>query len=150
MTSHHEIQHSPYTPEQLYTLVADVERYPEFLPWCRAARVFEQDDKKMVAELVISFKHITEQYTSEITLDKPNEIHVKMIRGPFSHLTNDWKFLAREDGGTDIDFSLDFKFKSIILDKLIGAFFTRATHKMVEAFKKRADALYGGENNDNI
>lgn len=142
MTSHHETQFSPYQPAQLFALVADVERYPEFLPWCRAARVLERDEKRMLAELVISFKHITEQYTSEITLTHPSEIRVTMVKGPFLYLSNHWRFTPK-DGGTEIEFTLDFKFKSVILDKLIGAFFTRATQKMVEAFRKRADALYG-------
>jgi coenzyme Q-binding protein COQ10 len=133
---------STHTPEQLFDLVIDVEQYPEFLPWCRAARVLKQNDTEMEAELVISFKHWTESYVSKITLNKPHTIHVEMLRGPFKHLVNHWK-LNKHKEGTEIDFMVDFEFRSNLLNKLIGALFTRATEKMVDAFETRADELYG-------
>ena len=142
MASYHDQQDSPYTPEQLFNLVADVESYPEFLPWCRAARILERGDTHFTAELVIHFKTVTEQYTSRVELKKPDAIHVEMIKGPFHHLINDWKFSATDTGAL-IDFTLDFQFKAKWLDALIGALFTKATHKMVTAFSERADALYG-------
>lgn len=142
MPAYHEKRFSPYSPDQLFQLVADVDKYPEFLPWCRAARVFERNESRMVAELVVCFKHVCEQYTSEINLMPHSEISVKMIRGPFDHLTNFWRFVPK-NGGTEIEFTLDFKFKSIILEKLIGSLFGKATQKMAAAFLERADKLYG-------
>ncbi len=145
MPSHSEQQFSSYTPQQLFALVADVEKYPEFLPWCRAARIIERRENEFLGELVISFAHITESYISRVTLipDKGGiaAIDVVMVKGPFEYLTNNWKFTATEKG-TVIDFTLDFKFRSRILEKLIGSLFTKATGKMVAAFKARADVLY--------
>jgi len=145
MPSHQEQQHSPYSPQQLFELVTDIEKYPEFLPWCRAARILERKENEFLAELVISFAHFTESYVSRVELNPNNSIMVTMVRGPFEHLTNHWKFSAGANGGTAIDFAVDFKFRSRILEKLIGSLFSRATAKMVTAFKKRADELYGGK-----
>lgn len=141
MPTHHDTQHSPYSPAQIFALVADVEHYPEFLPWCRAARVLERGEQYFVAELVICFKHICEQYTSRVELTPHQRIDVTMLKGPFHHLSNRWEFIA-EDAGTRIEFFLDFAFKSKLLDRLIGGLFSRATEKMSEAFMTRADALY--------
>ena len=149
MPSHAERQNSPYTTLQLFELVADIERYPDFLPWCRAARIIERTDDGCLAELVISFSHMTERYTSRVVLQRPISAHeagaidVTMVKGPFEHLVNRWRFTPKEQGGTEIDFFLDFKFRSRILEKLIGSLFGKATATMVSAFKTRADILYG-------
>ncbi len=142
MPHHTEQQLSPYTPQQLFDLVVDIEKYPVFLPWCRAARILKRKENEFLGELVISFAHITESYTSRVTLSEPYSIDVVMVKGPFEHLTNNWKFTPIENG-TRIDFALDFKFRSRILEKLIGSLFSKATNKMVTAFKKRAEELYG-------
>ena len=142
MPSHTEQQISPYTPQQLFDLVADIEKYPEFLPWCRAARILERGNNEFLGELVISFAHITESYTSRVTLSEPHSIDVVMVKGPFEYLTNKWKFTPLENG-TRIDLALDFKFRSRLLEKLIGSLFSKATNKMAGAFKKRAQELYG-------
>lgn len=146
MPRHTEQQLSPYSPRQLFDLVADIEKYPEFLPWCRAARILDRKENEFLGELIISFAHITESYTSRVTLTEPTEnggsIDVAMVKGPFEHLTNQWKFTPTENG-TIIDFTLDFKFRSRILEKLIGSLFAKATSKMAGAFKKRAEELYG-------
>lgn len=145
MPSHKEAFFSPYQPAQLFALVADVAQYPEFLPWCRAARILERGDGWFTAELVISFKHITEQYVSRVELspgDAESGIHVAMVSGPFEHLHNRWHFCAR-DGGTEIDFEVDFKFRSRLLNGIIGPLFQKASEKMGNAFRSRADALYG-------
>lgn len=148
---HHDIQYTPYSPRQMFELVADVSRYPEFLPWCRAARILKrQSDTVFLAELVIAYKNLSERYTSRVELvpaeDEQGEhaIHVEMTEGPFHHLTNDWKFTATPEGGSQIDFTLDFAFRSKILDSLLGKFFGTVTGRMAEAFKARADELYGG------
>lgn len=147
MPSHTEQQLSPYSPQQLFDLVVDIEKYPVFLPWCRAARILKRGENEFLGELVISFAHITESYTSRVTFTPPQEnmagsIDVVMVKGPFEHLTNHWKFTPTANG-TIIDFTLDFKFRSRILEKLIGSLFSKATNKMVTAFKKRAHELYG-------
>lgn len=142
MPTHHDTHLSPYTPEQLFALVADVEKYPEFLPWCKAARITERGDGYFLADLIISFKHVTEQYTSRVELTPPGRIMVTMVKGPFHHLDNEWCFTPCENG-TEIAFSLDFAFKNRLLDTLIGGLFSRATEKMSDAFLTRADTLYG-------
>jgi len=144
MASHHETQILPYTQQQLFSLVADVAKYPEFLPWCRAARILSHNEGGFEAELIIHFKGFSESYISRVTLTPHSEINVVMIKGPFEYLTNHWQ-LTSVDEGTRIDFALDFKFRSKILERLMGAFFTRATQKMVDAFKERAQALYNSK-----
>ena len=149
MPSHNERQFMPYPPQQLFDLVIDIERYPEFLPWCRAARVSERKEGEFLGELVISFHHLSEQYTSRVTMQPPDAagqgaIDVVMVKGPFEYLVNRWRFSAVE-GGCEVDFSLDFKFRSRILEKMIGGLFGKATVKMVAAFQERAAALYGAK-----
>jgi coenzyme Q-binding protein COQ10 len=146
MPTYSEIRPSPYKPEQLFQMVMDIERYPQFLPWCRAARILEQTPEFMVGELVVSFKQLTERYTSKITPIRGGripEIHVELVRGPFKKLSNHWKFEPRDDGGSNIHFFIEFEFKTKLLDHLIGAFFGKAQEKMVHAFTDRADKLYG-------
>ena len=140
---------SPFSPRQIYDMVADVARYPQFLPWCRAARLTPVHETEFLAELVVAFAHITEQYTSRVTLHPPVHDHAEarvdaiMVKGPFHHLTNYWVLRPLPDGGTEICLDLDFQFKSRMLDMLIGGFFQRASEKMVAAFRERAVALYG-------
>jgi coenzyme Q-binding protein COQ10 len=137
-------EYSPFTPEQIYALVIDVPRYPAFLPWCKAARILSQHDGYFEAELMISFKHIRESYVSKVTGDESaHTIDVTMLRGPFHHLVNQWRFEVHRDGGCIIHFHLDFAFKNIFLEKIIGGLFHKATQKMVTAFKERAVTLYG-------
>lgn len=142
MPAHSESQILPYTPEQLFALVADVARYPEFLPWCRAARVMDPQENEFLGELMISYKGFSESYTSRVTLTPHSAIDVVMVKGPFEYLTNNWRFMPVE-GGTKVDFKLDFKFRSRLLEGVLGAFFTKATDHMIEAFQERAEALYG-------
>jgi len=149
MPSHTERQILPYNPQQMFDLVADVEHYPDFLPWCSNARILERRERELLAELTISFKHFSESYVSRVIFKRPeNEssegsLDVNMVKGPFERLVNHWQFNPRDGGGCEVDFSLDFKFRSLILEKLIGALFGKATEKMVSAFRSRADTLYG-------
>lgn len=142
MPSHSERRPLPYTPEQLFDLVADVARYPEFLPWCVATRIRSQTETEMVADMIIGFKMFRESFTSRVALNKPNTIDVSYENGPFKYLKNHWIFEPEKDGCV-IDFSVDFEFKSRLLEKAIGAVFQEAVHRMVSAFVTRADALYG-------
>lgn len=143
MTTHAERRHLPYSQKQLFDLVADVNRYPEFLPWCVAARVRNQKGNELNADLVIGFKMVREKFTSRVTLMAPDRIDVVYTEGPFKYLNNHWIFEVAEDGGTVIDFFVDFEFRSKMLQALIGALFNEAVGMMVAAFEKRARQLYG-------
>lgn len=144
MPAHSEKRYLPYTPEQVYALVADVERYPEFLPWCVACRKTKTLDKGFEADLAIGFKMVREKFTSRVTLNPSSDILVEYKDGPFKYLSNSWKFAAGPDGkGCEIDFYLEFEFRSAVLQKLIGVLFEEAVRRMVAAFETRAADLYG-------
>jgi len=143
MTVHAEKRVVPHSPEQIYALVADVSSYPQFLPWCLAARIRQQDRAALVADLIIGFRVFREKFTSYVDLDEDNlEIHVRYAEGPFKYLTNTWRFLPHE-AGCEIDFYVDFEFNSRLLQSVIETLFTEAVRRMVQAFETRADALYG-------
>ena len=142
MPTHKEIRVLPYTPAQLYKLVADVELYPEFLPWCRGARIRSREEDVIVADLIIGFKAIRERFTSHVTLsEEVPRIDVRYLDGPFKYLENRWIFRDHEKG-CEIDFFVDFEFRSKLLQKVIQALFHEAVRRMVSAFEKRARALY--------
>lgn len=142
MHRHAERRFLPYRPDQLYALVADIERYPEFLPWCVAARIRSRSEELVVADLVIGFKMIRERFTSRVTLSPPDRIDVAYAEGPFKHLDNHWVFLPHPQG-CEIDFHVEFEFRSALLERLIGVLFDEAVRRMVAAFETRARALYG-------
>jgi len=143
MPRHSETRHLPYTPEQLCDLVADVERYNEFLPWVVAVRIRSASEKEIVADLVVGFSAFKERFTSRVSLDKPHRIHVDYIEGPLKYLRNEWRFDPAPDGGTNLYFSVDFAFRSRIFQALAGEMFDRALRRMTDAFERRAAALYG-------
>jgi len=143
MPSHTETRVLPYTPEQLYDLVAAVDRYPEFLPWCKASRILSQSDIRMVADLIIGYKIFHEKFRSDVTLQRPHEIIVNYVSGPMAKLKNHWRFDAAPGGACALTFHVDFDFKSPFLQAAIDAFFDKALRKMVEAFEMRAATLYG-------
>ena len=143
MTQHAERRILKHKPEHLYALVADVAKYPEFLPWCLAARIRSKDEEKLVADLIIGFQMFKERFTSHVRLDAAAmEIHVEYAEGPFKYLKNTWSFLPHEQG-CEIDFYVDFEFNSRILQTVIESLFTEAVKRMVRAFETRADDLYG-------
>lgn len=148
MPTYTETRILPFTPQQLFGLVISIEKYPEFLPWCRAARIVSREaDGAFVGELIISFSHLTERYSSRVTPTPPSGasegiVDVALVSGPFHHLENHWRFVPHPQG-CEIHFAVDFAFKSKWLDKLIGGLFNRASEKMVAAFLARAEALYG-------
>lgn len=144
MPTHAEKRVLPYSPEQMFNLVADVERYPEFLPWCVACRIRQKDSPDaFVADLIIGFKFVRERFTSLVALDRPDRIDVVYKEGPFRHLTNHWSFSADDQGHCIIDFYIDFEFRSRTLQSLIGRLFNEAVQRMVNAFERRANTLYG-------
>jgi coenzyme Q-binding protein COQ10 len=142
MPTHGEQRVLPYTPEQLFTLVADIERYPEFLPWCVGARIKERQADLIVADLIIGFRMFRERFTSRVSLDRPRRIDVAYADGPFRYLNNHWVF-EKVPGGCRIDFFVDFEFKSRLLQRMIEVLFGEAVRRMVGAFEKRARDLYG-------
>lgn len=142
MPTHAERKRLPYTAQQLYDLVADIESYPKFLPWCVAARNRSREGNVLISDLVIGFKMFRERFTSQVTL-KEGRIDVAYKEGPFKYLTNHWIFEPQEDGSTIIDFHVDFEFRSKMLQSIMGALFNEAVRVMVGAFEKRAKQLYG-------
>lgn len=143
MPTHAEHRLLPYTPEQLFDLVADVERYPEFLPWCLAARIRSRQSNVITADLLIGFKMVRERFTSRVVLDRPRHIDVSYEQGPFRYLNNHWEFIDQPGGQCLIDFYVDFEFRSRMLQKIIGVLFNEAVKRMVAAFEARARQLYG-------
>ncbi len=127
----------------MFELVADIDRYPEFLPWCVAARINSRQGNVLTADLVIGFKMLREKFTSKVTLDPYKRIDVTYLDGPFKSLNNHWKFESTAEGGTAIDFHIDFEFRSKMLQALMGTLFNEAVRRMVSAFERRAETLYG-------
>jgi coenzyme Q-binding protein COQ10 len=145
MPTHAERRRLPYSPQQLFDLVADIERYPEFLPWCVGVRVREKKGNTIVGDLLIGYRMVRERFTSKIVLDRPRHIDVSYSEGPFRYLTNHWEFEPEPDGGCTIDFYVDFEFRSRVLQKIIEVLFNEAVKRMVGAFEARARKLYGTE-----
>jgi coenzyme Q-binding protein COQ10 len=140
---HRESRVLPHAPEQIFALVADVERYPEFLPWCLACRIVSRKNpREFTADLAVGFRMVREQFTSLVTLTPHQRIEVNYLKGPFQHLRNEWTFAAVPEG-TRVDFFLSFEFRSRMLQALIGALFEEAVRRMVAAFETRAKKLYG-------
>ncbi|MBU2982295.1 type II toxin-antitoxin system RatA family toxin [Lentibacter algarum] len=149
MPNHAETRTLPYSPEQMFALVADVARYPEFLPWCAAARVRSVSEveggEEMLADLVIGFKLFRERFGSRVGLfEKQGLIETEYLDGPFKYLRSNWRF-AESEGGCEVAFDVDFEFRNIVLQKAAGLFFFEAMQRIVKAFEARADTLYGAE-----
>ena len=142
MPTHAEKRILRHRPDEVFQIVADVHRYPEFLPWCVGARVLTRDETKLVADLTIGFKMFRETFRSRVGLDRPGHIHVTYETGPFRYLNNHWRFSAVPQG-CEVDFFVDFEFRSRILQMAIGVVFNEAVLLMVRAFERRAMALYG-------
>ena len=148
LPKHAETRRVPWTAAQMFGLVADVERYPEFLPLCEALSVRsrkERDGKELlVADMTVGYKAIRETFTTQVLLNGAERaIDVKYIDGPFRYLDNRWRFEPLPEGGCSVHFFIDYEFKSRILGALMGSMFDRAFRMFTEAFEKRADAIYG-------
>lgn len=143
MPKHSETRVLPHTPEQMYSLVADIGRYPEFLPWCVGARIVRQSEREVLADLLIGFKVFRERFRSKVDLEPETlTIDVAYVEGPMRYLENHWHFRPHPDG-CEVDFRVDFEFRSLLLRKAIEPLFHEAVRRMVAAFEKRATALYG-------
>ncbi len=142
MPTHAERRLVPYRPEQLFDLVADVGKYPQFLPWCVGARVRSRTDSLLLADLTIGFGPFRETFGSRVTLAPHDRIDVTYEKGPFRYLNNHWIFVP-DPRGSQVDFFVDFEFRSRILQAAIGVVFHEAVRRMVNAFEVRARAVYG-------
>ncbi|KZZ20323.1 ubiquinone-binding protein [Sulfitobacter sp. HI0082] len=147
MPTHSETRQLPYSAQQMYDLVADVARYPEFLPWTAAARIRSDEDRGdhrvMEADLVISFKVFRERFTSRVVLwPEAKKIDTEYLDEPFKYMKSNWHF---EDNleGCQVHFFVDFEFRNAILQKVIGVVFNEAMQRIVRAFENRAKELYG-------
>ncbi|MEM0988532.1 MAG: type II toxin-antitoxin system RatA family toxin [Pseudomonadota bacterium] len=149
MPHHAEKRRMPYSASEMFALIADVEKYPQFLPWCAGCRVRgrkARDDGEVVdADLVISFKVFRERFGSRVTLNPAcHEIVVEYLDGPFKYLNNSWRFTPISETECEVDFMVDFEFRSRTLQAIIGTVFNEAMRRIVRAFEQRAQVLYGG------
>lgn len=146
MPKHEEIRVLPYSPEQMFDLVGDVARYPEFLPWCSAARVRSvspiDGGEEMLADLIIGFQVFRERFGSRVLMfPEAGRIETEYLDGPFKYMRSNWEFRPAE-GGCEVRFDVDFEFKNFLLQKAGGLFFYEAMQRIVKAFEARAEALY--------
>ncbi len=137
MPTHAESRIVAYQPEQMFDLVADIGKYPQFLPWCIASKVKSRSSVEEVADLTIGFGPFRESFTSRVILERPSQVRVRYENGPFRYLNNQWKFTP------DVDFFVEFEFRSRMLQAAIGVVFNEAVRRMVKAFLKRAQDVYG-------
>ena len=147
MPHHHETRRMPYAAAQIYALVADVARYPEFLPWNSAARIRSrrpiEGGEVMEADLVISFRLFREKFGSRVVLyPGQGRIETEYLDGPLKHLKSVWLFRDLPSGGSEVDFTVDFEFRNPILASVIGLVFNEAMTRIVQAFEKRAHSIY--------
>lgn len=143
MPVHRERRVLPYTADQLFELVARVDRYPEFLPWCIDTRITRRDGDVFWVDIVIGFRMIRQTFGSRVETERPRRIAVEKTRGPFRHMNNLWRFTDLPDGRCQVDFHVDFEFSSRLLNRLIGILFYEAERRLVAAFERRARAIYG-------
>ena len=141
-------RHVAHSAQEMFALVADVERYPEFVPLCSAIRLRGREEKDghevIVADMTVAYKLLRETFTSRVTLDRETpQILVEYLDGPFTHLENKWTFRDTGEGRSDIEFYLAYEFKSRSLQMLMGAMFDQAFRRFAEAFEERADVVYG-------
>ena len=144
MLSHFEQKELPYTREQMFDLVAAVDRYDEFAPWCAKSRINKwESDTVFLADLIVGYKMFREKFSSRVILDKPNEIYIEYQKGPLKNLTNKWVFNDAPNGSCIIDFSVEFEFKNMAFQTLANVFFNEVLKRMMGAFEARAEEIYG-------
>ena len=144
MPSHFEQKVLPYTPQQMFDLVAAVDKYKEFAPWCVGSRINKWEGEDIFyADLVIGYKMFRERFSSKVLLDRHDRIHIQYLEGPLKHLTNEWKFIPECNGHCRIDFEVEFEFKNFVFQSMVNLFFNEVVKRMVAAFEKRANEIYG-------
>jgi coenzyme Q-binding protein COQ10 len=142
MPTHAEKKILPYRAEQIFDLVADVERYPEFLPWVISATVVNRKETSFLADLSVGYKFFRESYRSEVVLHSPHRIDVNYINGPFRYLNNHWVFNQIDEKHVEIDFFIDFEFHSSFFQGMMQTVFSEVVKRMIQAFEKRASEVY--------
>lgn len=141
---HIERKTLPYTPEQMFDLVARVDLYKEFAPWCIGSRIKQWEGNDVFyGELIVGYKLIREKFISKVHLEEHDHIYIEYLQGPLKHLKNHWRFIPECNGHCTIDFSVEFEFKNSMLQKIAEVFFNEVIRRMVGAFEKRADSVYG-------
>jgi coenzyme Q-binding protein COQ10 len=143
MPTHAEIRVVPYSVKQMYDLVADVERYPEFLPWCIACRISKKKENEVFADLILGYKIFRETISSHVILDPYKKIDVKYESGPLHYLNNHWKFKPIDEHSCEVDFYVDFAFHNSFFQHAMELFFNEAVKILIHSFEKRAAELYG-------
>ncbi|MGB3811431.1 MAG: type II toxin-antitoxin system RatA family toxin [Parvibaculum sp.] len=148
MTAAHQTRDVPYTADEMFLLVASIDLYPTFLPWCAGARIrkreMDGEQEVLTADLIVAYKVFREQFTSRVVLDKAEcVIDVHYVQGPFKYLANKWRFEPLAEGGSRIHFFIDFEFRSVTLQKLMNGVFSKAFTRMMQAFIDRAEDVYG-------
>lgn len=146
MPTHQESRILPYTSEQLYALVMDIEKYPEFLPWCLGARINSQSKTNLSADVVVGYKIFRESFSSRVHFTKAKEIDVEYLKGPMRHLHNKWAFKDIKSGRCKVDFYVDFSLKTKLFETIVDQFFHKALVRMITSFEMRAIDLYGEKN----
>jgi coenzyme Q-binding protein COQ10 len=141
MPCHEDRATLAYSADELFGVVADVKDYPLFVPWCSGARIHREDQREIIADLVIGFGPFQESFTSQVTLDRPRQVIVRAIEGPLEHLTNAWTFTPVGDG-THVDFTIDFQFKTHLLDHVANGMFHEASTRMMSAFESRVHLVH--------
>jgi coenzyme Q-binding protein COQ10 len=148
MPKYETVRHVRHAPEQMFALVADIEKYPEFLPMCEALSVRSRKEKDgmtfLIADMTVGYKAIRETFTSQVTL-KPEDraIDVRYVNGPFRYLDNRWRFEPAGEGNCDVRFFIEYEFRNRMFGMVMGAMFDRAFRMFAEAFERRADVIYG-------
>ena len=132
----------PFSSAQMFDLVADVARYPEFMPWCGGAQVHEQSEQGMTASVTISIAGIKQTFTTQNTHDYPNHISLQLVDGPFSDLKGDWYFTALGEDGCKVEFVMEYAFASRALEMVVGPIFNRVANSFIDSFTRRAHDLY--------
>ncbi len=144
MTARRTTTEVPYSAMEMFALVADVERYPDFIPWCVALRVVERGEGTLLADMVVAYKVFRERFRSRVTLDSEAlRIAATYVDGPFRTLKNEWTFRDRDGRGSTIDFLIDFEFRNFILQATAAQVFDKAFARMADAFVARAKTVYG-------
>jgi ribosome-associated toxin RatA of RatAB toxin-antitoxin module len=133
----------PYTPAEMFALVDDVERYPEFLPWCKSSQVLSRNDDELRATLTLSMRGVEKSFTTCNRNQKNKMIEVRLVEGPFRHLCGFWRFDALGDAGCKVCLDMDFEFSSRMLGMVVGPVFSQVANSLVDSFQKRAVQVYG-------
>lgn len=145
MPTHSESRILPYSSEQLFDIVMDIRKYPEFLPWCIGARINKKTKNDLEADVIIGYKIFREKFSSRVHFTRPEEIEVEYLQGPMRHLHNKWAFKDLAENRCQVDFYVDFSLRTKLMENIVDQFFQKALVKMVNAFEQRALDIHGAK-----